>query len=66
VASIIQNEQPNACFFHCYVYSLNLAAAYMVKGCSTMKKMLETVNEITKLVKYSSRRQAIFEKLKKK
>ena len=29
-----------------------------------MKKMLDTVNEITKLVKYCPRRQAIFEKLK--
>ena len=38
----------------------------MVKGCSTMQKMLDTVHEITKLVKYSLCRQALFEKLKKK
>ena len=64
VASIIQNEQPNAYYTHCYGHSLNLAAADTIKQCSTFKKMLETVHEITKLVKFSPRRQAIFEKLK--
>ena len=64
VAAIIQAEEPKAYFTHCYGHSLNLATSDMVKGCFTMKKMLDTVHEITKLVKYSPRRQAIFEKLK--
>ena len=64
VATVIQQEQSNAFFTHCYGHSLNLATSDMVKGCTTMKKMLDTVNEITKLIKYSPRRQALFEKLK--
>ena len=35
-----------------------------VKGCTTMKKALKTVHEISKLVKYSPRREAMFKKLK--
>jgi len=64
VATVVQEEQSNAFFTHCYGHSLNLATSDMVKGCTTMKKMLDTVQEITKLVKYSPRRQALFEKLK--
>ncbi len=64
VATVIQAEQPNAFFAHCYGHSLNLATTDMVKGCATMKKMLVTVQEITKLVKYSPRRQSLFDKLK--
>ena len=36
----------------------------MVEGCATVKKMLDTVQEIAKLVNYSPRRQDLFEKLK--
>ena len=64
VATVVQEEQSNAFLTHCYGHSLNLATSDMVKGCTTMKKMLDTVQEITKLVKYSPRRQALFEKLK--
>ena len=60
VAMVVQEEQPNAFFY----YSSNLATTDMVKGCGTMKKMMDTVQEITKLVKCSPHRQAVFEKLK--
>lgn len=64
VAMVIQAEQLNACFYSLLWPQFKLG--HMVKGCATMKKMLDTVQEITKLVKYSPRRQAIFENLKKK
>ncbi len=60
VASIIQNKKPNAYYTHCYGHSLNLAAAHTIKQCPTLKIMLETVHEITKLVKFSPHRQAIW------
>ncbi len=64
VAALLRAEQPKAYFTHCYGHCLSLATSDMVKACPILKKMLDTVNEITKLVKYSPRRQAIFEKLK--
>ena len=63
VATVIQAEQHNAFFTHCYGHSLNLAVSDTVKGCTTMKKALDTVHEITKLVKYSPRREALLKKL---
>ena len=64
VATVIQAEQHNAFFTHCYGHSLNLAVSDTVKGCTTMKKALYTVHEITKLVKYSPRREALLKILK--
>ena len=64
VATVIQAEQHNAFYMHCYGHSLNLAVSDTVKGCTTMKKALDTVHEISKLVKYSPCREAMFKKLK--
>lgn len=64
VAKRIQDEQPNAFFTHCYGHSLNLAVSDTVRQCNTMKSALETTHEITKLVKYSPRREGIFRDLK--
>ena len=64
VAKQIQDEQPNAFFTHCYGHSLNLAVSDTIKQCNTMKSALEMTHEITKLVKYSPRRESIFRDLK--
>ena len=40
--------------------SLNLAASDALKGSKLMKDALETVHEISKLIKYSPRREGIF------
>ncbi len=64
VATILQEEQPTAYFTHCYGHSLNLAVSDTIKKSACMKKALEITHEMTKLVKYSPRRQSIFNRLK--
>ena len=64
VAKQIQDEQPNAFITHCYGHSLNLAVSDTIKNCSTVKNALDTTHEITKLVKYSPRRENLFWDLK--
>ena len=49
---------------HCYCHALNLAAGDSVKKSQLMKCALETTHEITKLIKESPRRDAIFKGLK--
>ena len=64
VAKRISDEEQRAIFTHCYGHSLSLAASDTVKRSKLMKNALETTHEITKLIKYSPRRDAIFSKLK--
>lgn len=64
VAKRIANEEPRAVFTHCYRHSLNLAASDSVKKSKPMKDALDTTHEITKLIKFSPRRDAIFHVLK--
>ena len=60
VAKQIKDEEPRALFTHCYGHSLSLATSDAIKKCKTMKSALETMHEITKLVKYSPRRENLF------
>ena len=48
----------------CYGHALNLAVSDAIKGSKVMKSCLDTAYEITKLIKYSPRREAIFHALK--
>lgn len=64
VAKQIHDLQPWAVYTHCYVHTLNLAAADTLKQCKVMKDSLDTTREITKLIKYSPRREGIFQHLK--
>ena len=64
VAAQINKEEPRAVYTHCYGHSLNLAAADAIKQSKVMKSALATTHEVTKLIKYSPRRDALFQKLK--
>ena len=64
VATRILKEEPRAVFTHCYGYALNLACSDMVKKCRLMKDALDVVYEITKLIKFSPRRDAKLQSLK--
>ena len=46
-------------YLHCYGHSLNLATANAIKNSKLMKSSLDTTHEITKLIKYSPRQDAI-------
>ena len=45
---------------HCYGHSLNLAASDAIRNSKLMKDALDTTHEITKLIKFSPRREAMF------
>ena len=64
VAARILCEEKRAVFTHCYGHSLNLACNDAVKQCKVIKNALETVHEVTKLVKKSPGREAIFKTVK--
>jgi hypothetical protein len=64
VAKRIMELEPTAFFTHCYGHALNLAAYDTLKKSKVMKEALETTHEITKLIKYSPRREGIFNKVK--
>ena len=64
VAKRILDEEPRAVYTHCYSHSINLAMNDSIKACKPVKKSLEVTHEITKLIKYSPRREGIFQQLK--
>ena len=64
VAKRIEEMERKAIYTHFYGHSINLAASDTLQGCKVMKTALETTHEITKLVKYSPRRQNLFDDIK--
>ena len=51
-------------FTHCYGHALNLAVSDVVKECDSVRDVLDTVGEISKLLKYSPKRDCLFQKMK--
>ena len=64
VAKRVSELEPRALFTHCYGHALNLAACDTIKSMKVMKDALETTHEATKLIKYSPRREGIFQQIK--
>ena len=64
VKTVIQREEKRAIYTHCYGHALNLAAGDTVKKQKLLRDTLDTTAEISKLLKYSPRRDTMFEKLK--
>ena len=64
VATLIQKEEPCAILVHCHGHSLQLAVCDTVKQIR-MSDALDTTNGISKLLKYSPKRDTLFEKIKK-
>lgn len=64
VAVRMQAVEPRAVYTHCYGHAPNLACGDAIKNCKLMKDSLDTTHEITKLVKKSPHRDAIFKRLK--
>lgn len=64
VAKCISDLESRAVFTHCYGHTLNLAASDTLKQCKLTKDALDMTHEITKLIKYSPQREAIFRSFK--
>jgi len=59
-----QEIEPRSFYLDCHGHSLNLAVADVIKKIPTMSNALDHTLEISKLIKYSPRRDAIFSRLK--
>jgi hypothetical protein len=64
VATRLTDLEPRALYTHCYGHALNLATQDALKGIKIMENALDTVHEITKLIKKSPKRDSIFKKFK--
>ena len=64
VATQILHEEPRVTFTHCYGHALNLAAGDTIKKNKALCNTLDITLEISKLIKFSPRQDAIFQKLK--
>lgn len=64
VATTIIQKEPRAVYTHCYGHALNLAVCDTIRGCKVLRDSMDTVHEISKLIKYSPKRDTQFEKLK--
>ena len=60
----IMSEEPRALYTHCYGHALNLAVGDTIKQLKLLRDTLDVTYEISKLLKYSPRRDTLFEKLK--
>ena len=64
VATQISAIEPRAVYTHCYGHSFNLACQDMIRSIKVIKDALGTTFELSKLLKYSSKRNAAYLKIK--
>ncbi len=64
VSTQISDEEHRAIFVHCFGHALNLAAGDTIKQNKILRNSMDTTHEISKLLKFSPRREALFQKLK--
>ena len=63
VAAQLITEESRAIYTHCYCHALNLAISDALKNCKVCRDALDIAFEITKLVKFSSTRNVLFDKI---
>ena len=63
VAVQILQVEPRAFYTHCYSHSLNLACQDIIRAIKPIKNALDTAFELSKLLKYSSKRNAQFKNI---
>lgn len=64
VASQLQSVKPRAVLTHCYAHALNLAVGDALKQLKVCQDALDLAFEITKLIWYSPKRNAVFNRIK--
>ena len=63
VATQLAQEEPRALYTHCYGHSLNLACQDTIRDIKPLQVALDTVFELSKLLKYSAKRKAEFKQI---
>lgn len=64
VTAQISKEESCSIFIHCYGHALNLVAADCIKNNKILCDAIDVTLEMSKLIKFSPRREAFFDKLK--
>ena len=64
VAKQILTEEPRALHTHCYGYALNLACQDMIRDVKRVKDALDVTFQLSKLLKYSAKQTAEYQRLK--
>ena len=64
VATQICSEEKRALYVHCHAHALNLAVGDCIKHSKVCREALETAFEISRLIKFSPKRNAAFDKIK--
>ena len=64
VKTQILKEEHHALFTHCYGHSLSLSVGDTIKSVPMLRSNMDTTREISKLLKYSPKRQAQFNLIK--
>ena len=64
VATRVLNVEPKALYTHCYGHSLSLAMCDTLKHSKIARDALDTTFEISKLIKFSPKREGMFKQLK--
>ena len=64
VATQIAKEEKRAVYTHCYAHALNLAVGNTIKRSKVCSDALDVAFEISKLVKFSPKRNAAFDRIK--
>ena len=64
VATQLCAEEKRALFTHCYCHALNLAIGDTIKQSKVCKNALDVAFEITKLIKFSPKRNIVFDKIR--
>ncbi|XP_052253227.1 zinc finger MYM-type protein 1-like [Dreissena polymorpha] len=64
VATNILAKEERAVFTHCYGHALNLAVGDCVRQCKLLRDTMDTVHEVSKLIKYSPKRDSTLQTLK--
>ena len=62
VQARISADYPKALYIHCFCHSLNLAVQDVSRNIELIRNTLDTVFELSKLIRYSSKRKALLEK----
>ena len=61
VQARISAEYPKALYIHCFCHSLNLAAQDCSRSIPLMRNTLDTIQELSNLIKFSVKRKALLE-----
>ena len=64
VSTQIKSEEPRAISTHCYGHSLQLAVGDTIKVIKNLADMFDTTVEISKLLEFSPKRDAMFDRIK--